>query len=177
MCEHAEPDVPITDDFKNQLAALHDAAFAWAVRCSGGDWHEGEEVLQSVYLKIVEKRAVFREESTLKTWLFGVIRHTALERRRKRIRQRFLLFQWSESEKNTTVHESSGENDERQARVSAALESLSKRQREVLELVFYHEMTVEQAAAVLEIGVGSARTHYHRGKQAMAQHLQMQEQV
>ncbi len=175
MFETAELEVPITDDFKNQLAALHDAAFAWAVRCTEGDWHEGEEVLQSVYLKIVEGRAVFEERSTLKTWLFGVIRNTARERARKRRRQRFLLFQWSENEKSTSATDDPS--DARHEKLGAALESLSTRQREVLELVFYHDMTVEQAASVMEISVGSARTHYHRGKQAMVKHLELQEQV
>ncbi len=175
MYEIAELDVPNHDDFKNQIAALHDAAFAWAVRCSNGDWHEGEEVLQSVYLKVVEGRAVFRKESALKTWLFGVIRNTARERARKRQRQRFLLFQWSANEQNTSVDNTP--DDARQEQLGVALASLSKRQREVLELVFYHEMTVEQAATVMEISVGSARTHYHRGKLAIAKHLEMQEQV
>ena len=29
---------------------------------------------------------------------------------------------------------------------------------------FFHEMTVEEAAEVMDVATGTARTHYHRGK-------------
>jgi DNA-directed RNA polymerase specialized sigma24 family protein len=36
-----------------------------------------------------------------------------------------------------------------------------------LHLVFYQDMSIADAAEVMEISVGSARTHYERGKARM----------
>ena len=56
------------------------------------------------------------------------------------------------------------ERSERAAQLRSALRRIARRQREVLELVFYHDMTIEQTGATLGISVGSARVHYVRGK-------------
>ena len=48
---------------------------------------------------------------------------------------------------------------------------LSRRQRQVLELVFYHDLSVRQAAGVLGVGLGTARVHYERGKKALSEAL------
>jgi RNA polymerase sigma-70 factor (ECF subfamily) len=52
--------------------------------------------------------------------------------------------------------------------VASGLAQLSERQREVLHLVFYHDMRIEDAAQVMGISVGAARTHYERGKKMLA---------
>src|SRR5215475_879832 len=70
-------------ELKAELEKLHGASFGWALSCCQHNRSDAEEVLQTVYLKILEGKAVFREESKLKTWLFAVIRNTAIGERRK----------------------------------------------------------------------------------------------
>jgi hypothetical protein len=51
--------------------------------------------------------------------------------------------------------------------ISAALARLPERQREVLHLAFYEDMSISDAAVIMGVTLGTARTHYERGKHAL----------
>jgi RNA polymerase sigma-70 factor, ECF subfamily len=154
-------------EIEGELERLHPAAFAWALACSGRDREEAQDVLQASYLKVLEGRARFRGQSAFKTFLFGVIRRTASEERRRKAVRGLLLGKWGPVERSG----SSTQAPEERMAVLAALAGLARRQREVLELVFYMGMTVDEAGEVLSISAGSARLHYDRGKKRLFQEL------
>ena len=161
-------------ELERQLEELHPASFAWAVTRAGGDRQEAEEVLQEVYLKVLEGRARFGGRSTLKTWLFGVIRKTALGRARSRRVRSALLLRWGGRQldpASTAGPEDRLHRRQESARVRQALESLSPRQREVLELVFFHDLTVREAAEAMGVSIGTASLHYDRGKRRLMRRI------
>ena len=164
----------IRSDWERELERLHPASFGWALACCAGDREEARDVLQTAYLKVLDGRARFDGASRPKTWLFSVIRRTAAGRRRSGVVRRLLLGDRARRETapaQIANPHSSLEASERAKRLRAALGQISERQRQVLELVFYHDMTIEQAAGVMEVGLGSARTHYERGKRSLLKAL------
>lgn len=163
-------------DLEQQLEELHPASFAWALGLCGRDADDAREVLQETYLKIFEGKARFEGRSTLKTWLFAVIRRTAAARRRLRwLRDlRFVHDDVSTVPDGQDSSEQRVIQSERTSALVRALNRLARRQREVIELVFYHDMTVEEAAVVAGVSVGTARVHYHQAKQRLRSEIEGQ---
>jgi len=171
--ETQQPSDALTMDrteLERELERLHAESWGWALACAGRDRALAEDVLHTAYLKVLSGRARFGERSRFKSWLFGVIRLTVMEELRRANRWR---AEGSEVEISRAVDSAPGadvmtEEAERNAALTAAMAALSPRQREVLQLVFYHGMTIEEAAGVMGVSVGSARTHYDRGKKGLA---------
>ena len=153
-------------ELKAQLEKLHPASFGWALSCCRQNRADAEEVLQLVYLKILQGKARYRGESKLQTWLFAVIRKTAISERRKQLLRSLNPIVSSITEVSREL-ESDFERSELQRRFHDALVKLPARQRETLHLVFYQDLSLSEAAEVMNVSVGSARRHYERGKQRL----------
>ena len=159
---------------RSRLEALHPECFGWALACNDRDPDAAREVLQMTYVKVLDGKARWDGRATFRTWLFAVIRNTAAERRRgewlsgerlaRMWRGRVTADQPRDPEAAAAAVET--------ARILRdALARLSRRQREVIHLVFYHGLTVDAAAGVLGLAPGSARLHYDRGKRRLRELL------
>jgi RNA polymerase sigma factor (sigma-70 family) len=156
----------IADDLERLLAHHHRAAFGWSLACCHWDRAAAEDVLQIAYLKILERRAKYGGRSEFRTFLFAVIRLTANEERRRQTLRS--VFSLGAAEEKLAHGSPDGlalvVEDEETARLIGALKQLSSRQRDVLHLVFYQDLSIASAAEVMGISVGAARSHYERGK-------------
>lgn len=178
QCDPTKPSDRAMDraDLEVKLEALHRCSFAWALGCCGRDRHDAEEVLQDVYLKIFEGKARFEGRSTLKTWLFAVIRKTAATHRRTRWLwdRRFIVSDTAHVDDGRESSEHQLIHTETSTALLRAIAHLARKQREVIELVFYHDMTVEEAAEVSGTSLGTARVHYHRAKKRLHELLEQE---
>ncbi|MEM9930579.1 MAG: RNA polymerase sigma factor [Bacteroidota bacterium] len=146
------------NQLERRLRAHHADAFRWASQCCLGNYHDAEEVLQMTYLKIADGKARYHEKASFKTWLFAVIRHTAIDYLRKQVKH---------VELSSAAMLTSPPPPEENHNYRALLAQLPERQRQVLLLAFYHNLSLTEIAAVTDLHVGTVRTHYSRGKQAL----------
>ncbi|HEY5609910.1 MAG TPA: RNA polymerase sigma factor [Thermoanaerobaculia bacterium] len=154
-------------EIERHLEELHPVSWGWALSCCERNRDFAEDVLQMTYLKVIEGKARFDGRSRFKTWLFGVIRNTALEYSRWRSVRRRIVEAFARRPFDTESNEAERRVEQREQNrmLIGALRRLARRQREVLELVFYHDLTIDEAAEAMGISVGAARVHYARGKQ------------
>ncbi len=151
-----------SSELRAELERHHRDSYGWALSCCAHDRAEAENVLQAVYLKVLEGKARFEGRSTLRTWLFAVIRRTL---------RHFWLKKNPQDVANVESMETSIYRLEFAHWLRAALMDLPKRQREVLQLVFYHDLTLAEAATVMDVTLGSTRTHYERGKRRLRERM------
>ncbi len=140
------------------LKEHHRDAFMWARQCCGYNQDEAKEVLQMTYLKIWEGKASYGEKAQFKTWLFSVIRFTAIDHVKK-------SRSFEGLDQLTLPDEEPLELDS--INYQALLKQLPERQHQVLLLAFYHSMTLAEIATVTGLHIGTIRTHYDRGKIAL----------
>ena len=158
---------------RSQLERLHPECFGWALTCCRGDRDSAAEVLQTVYVDVLDGRARSNGDAPFRAWLFGVIRIAAAAHRRATWLRVLRLERGAHrlDRDPPMAADAEVERASREARLRTLLGRLSARQQEVLQLVFYHDFTVEGAAGVMRVSVGTARTHYARGKARLGELL------
>jgi RNA polymerase sigma-70 factor, ECF subfamily len=154
---------------KESLEAHHKEYYGWAIHCCGLDKDIAQDVLQNAYVKMIEKQTSYKEQASFKTWAFAIIRNTALDsikklrRERRRITAEGHLMDVIEHSEPTEP----SDGKLKQQFFTQALLLLSERQREIFQLVFYHDLSLREAGEVLHISTGSASRHYDRAKKRL----------
>jgi RNA polymerase sigma-70 factor (ECF subfamily) len=168
---------PLLEDLKE----LHAESFGWSLACCAWQRELAEDVLQEAYLRVLDGRARYAGRSSLRGWFFSVIKNVAAETRRGGTRRRRLGLRLAADGRDELADDRAAPSPERgleadrsATRLRKALMQLPTRQREVMHLVFYAGCTLEEAAETLAMSLGSARTHYHRGKSRLAELLDLE---
>ena len=162
-------------ELRAELERHHRESYGWALGCCSRNPAEAESVLSSVYLKVLEGKARYDGRSSFRTWLFAVIRKTAADERRRNVLQWLRLNRLERSgaaDRSVENFDKSIYRSEIRLAFRRALAQTPKRQREVLQLVFYHDLSLAEAAQVMNVSLGSARTHYERGKKQLRRQME-----
>lgn len=133
-----------------------------------GDWTEAEDATSTVFLEVWRhrRRVVLHDGSAL-PWLYGVAtnvcRNLTRSRRRRQRALSALPRPDAVPDHAERVADRLGSTARMQA-VLAAVDALPPHEREVLGLVAWSGLSYEQAAAALDVPVGTVRSRLSRAR-------------
>lgn len=142
------------------------AALRFAVRLTG-DVHEAEDVVQDALLRAARGWSGFRGEATFRTWLFQIVVN-AFRDRLRRPRMESLDQEVDDRGADPADAALQGELGEI---VAQKISNLPPRQREVLVLAMYEQLTSCEIAAVLGINQANVYTTLHQARARLRKEL------
>jgi RNA polymerase sigma-70 factor, ECF subfamily len=117
-----------------------------------------EDVISEVFLDVWHEAGRFEGRSTVSTWLIAIARFKALSALRKR-REAKLDDETAESiEEPSDSPELAITKLDKGAKLRQCLAALSPEHREVIDLVYYHEKSVEEVAKIVGIPQNTVKT-------------------
>ncbi|MGB5720904.1 MAG: RNA polymerase sigma factor [Woeseiaceae bacterium] len=149
---------------RSALEAIHGQVFGWALSRTDYDRPVAEDLVQQAYMELLTGKARFDNRSSLKTFVFSVVQNLARSRFR-RIASRLRLVQAAGHSAIDDVVQPVEPSKE--SAVWGAVQELPQRQRDIIELVFCRDMTIEAASSVMGVTTGTGRVHYDRAKKAL----------
>jgi RNA polymerase sigma-70 factor (ECF subfamily) len=134
-----------------------------------------EDAVQDVFLVAHRRLADFEGRSSLKTWLYGIVLRVAKDHRRSEVRHAHRVARVAELLSADPVRASSpveeAERREANRLLHSVLAALADEDREVLVLVELEELSVREAADVLDIQVRSCQRRLRTARTAFDEQL------
>ena len=134
-----------------------------------------DDLLSEVFLTAFRKRSTYRaERADVRPWLYGIAANLLRRHQRAEItRYRALARAYVDDDRSTEWDEAHDRLDAARlsARVASALAALDDRDREVLLLVAWGDLTYAEVAAVLDLPLGTVRSRLHRARRLVQHRL------
>ena len=130
-----------------------------------------DELVSDVFFAVWRGAASFAGKSEPSTWMLAIARHKAFSALKRRPHER-LTDEMAEAIVDPAEGaEAMIERDERSAAIQACLAQLSPGHREVIDLVYYHDKSVEEVAAITGVARSTVKTRMFYARKSLAKLL------
>ena len=128
-----------------------------------------EDLLSEVFLDVWRQAGRFEGRSSVSTWLISIARFKALSARRRRTEAEL------DEKIETTVADTANDPEaalqekNRGELLRQALTRLSLEHREIIDLVYYHEKSIDECAHILGIPAATVKTRMFYARKKLAE--------
>jgi RNA polymerase sigma-70 factor (ECF subfamily) len=130
-----------------------------------------EDLVSEVFLDVWRQAEAFESKSQVSTWLLAIARYKALSALRRRSDEHLddrmaATLEDTADDPETTVYK-----QDRNTVVQKCLTRLSPAHREVIDLVYYHEKSVDEVARIVGVPAATVKTRMFYARNKMAELL------
>jgi RNA polymerase sigma-70 factor (ECF subfamily) len=157
----------------DQLIKRHQSTLRYSLR-QWTCWDEAlaDDLAQDTFLRAYQSLSKFRFESTFSTWLYRIAYRIFLDHQ-KSASTRHLEYvgdDWQEE----AGHSESEPSDQADLHrdLARAMQALSPDQRAAVHLHLHRQYSHQEISDIMEIPLGTVKTHINRGRQLLAEALE-----
>ncbi len=150
------------------FAAVYDEHFDFVWRSArrlGVPEASLDDVAQDVFVTVYRRLAEFEGRSQLKTWIFGILRHTISDMRRGQRRKPTCALEHEPADGRTPSPQEAAVRSEGVKLLHDALASLPEEQREVFVLAELEQLSSPEIASALEVNLNTVYSRLRAARQ------------
>ena len=135
------------------------------------DEARAEDLMNDAFFDVWRQASGFEGRSSVSTWILSIARFKALSSMRKRTEGELEPEVAEAVEDEADTPEVTVQKASKAVAMRRCLEKLSTEHREVVDLVYYHEKSVEEASEILGVPAATVKTRMFYARKKLAEHL------
>lgn len=153
----------LNEDLGEQIVALLPRLRRFA-RALAGSVHDADDIVHIAIERALSRSEQLRPESSLPAWMFGIVRNAWIDEARARSRRNRVF---APEELGEGVADPTGHQHADVISVQGAMARLPDEQREVVGLILIEGLSYKEAAAIMNVPVGTVTSRLARGRDAL----------
>lgn len=133
-----------------------------------------EDLISEVFLDVWRQAGKFEGRSAATTWILAIARFKALSALRKRPEQELDEEAAAAIPDHSDDPETATAKKDKSEALRRCLQGLSAEHREIVDLVYYHEKSVEEVAAIVGIPEATVKTRMFYARKKLSELLKAQ---
>jgi RNA polymerase sigma-70 factor, ECF subfamily len=151
------------------LFARHNVrVFRFLTRIVGND-ATAEDLVNEVFLEVWRNAGRFEARSQVSTWILAIARFKALASMRRRQHDELDEEASEMIEDTSDTPEVAAQKTERSALLQQCLKQLSVAHRQVVDLIYYHDQSIEEVAEIIGVPASTVKTRMFYARKRIAE--------
>lgn len=130
-----------------------------------------QEISEDVFVELLIHKKRYNFKTSLKTYIFAIARNKAISYVRRSSHRNEFVYEFTENEADVKNLEDEFLKKERDRELHLALNSLASDYKTVLHLIYFEQMSYEQAGAVMKKSRKQIENLAYRARQALKKEL------